>query len=246
MDRSLPIVRCTQRVLGLLLGVLVLRGPLSASEEPPRFAPARLGEEVRASLEALRLPLSDGKGPLAIRCGTRVLSNGDSMGVVCYPDPERGRLVQRHSVRITRALFGKEFSPARVDGEPVWSWFNFSVVIFEADGETRVRVLPHHGANVDHFGTADYTAPQRYTFPGWRCGLPRWMSRASLMLSVVRVSATGEALEVRFAHGSTPPACLDRLHTVLENSRYIPATRDGRAAEALYLEFIDLAAGSSD
>jgi len=217
--------------------------PLFAEDAPPRFSPANLGDEVREVLEGLNLPIRDGGGPLTIRCGTRVLSNGDSQRIICYPDAERGRLVQRYGIRITRALAGKEFTPAEVDGEKTWAWFNFSVVVFEADGKTRVRALPHHGANVETLGTARYVSPQRYTFPGWNCNLPRSVSRSTLMLAVVRVGADGAPLEVDYANASTDPPCLDRVSTMLMASSYIPAHVGGEPVEAFYLEFLNLGEG---
>lgn len=233
---------CGRHRMLVLLACLLFCSSPQAAGEASRFTPANLSEDVRATLEGLDLPLSDGKGPLTIRCATWVLSNGDPNGVVCYPDAERGSLVLRHSVRITRALSGKEFSPARVDGEAVWTWFDFSLVIFEADGETRVRALPNHGANVERLGTSDYTAPQRYTFQGWTCR-SRSFSRATSLVAVVRVSEDGDPLEVRFAHPMPNGSCFDRVENALMSSRYIPAHVGDTPVEALYLEFVNLSNG---
>jgi hypothetical protein len=51
----------------------------------------------------------------------------------------------------------------------------------------------------------------------------------------------GRPLEVQFAHGPSSPPCLDRLETKFMLSEYIPAHGGVMPAEALYLEFVDLA-----
>ena len=208
----------------------------SDGETEARFSPARFSPAGRDAVLDAPLSLRDGKGPIAIRCAAQIFDNGNSGDLFCYPEAERRLLVRNLGRRIVRVLEGKPFVPARVDDQPVWAWFNFSVVIFEADGETHIRLLPHHGANVEHLGTADYVGAQRYTFPQWSCGRASRISRSSVVMGAAIIDREGRPRGVNVTAAQVRPRCVDRIEGVLEQSAYIPVHLDGEPVDGYYLE----------
>lgn len=170
----------------LFLGGLLLvpLSSLAASE----WSPAVLAEEAIRGIEAIDFDLADEQA-FAIRCSMRVSNRGRSRKSVCLETPDRLEMSREVGGAVRDVVEQFQHSPAVVDGRRRSSWINFVVAVFQANGGTRLRVRPNHGLNVERLGTADYTAPQRYTFNREaRCTPPR----GGAVVALTRVGVDGE------------------------------------------------------
>jgi len=199
---------------------------------PTSFAPARISDALRAELEAMPFEL-DGRPALAVRCSVVVYMNGSLDGARCYDAAEQGWLARRIGRRIARTLITESFEPARIDDVAVRVRVDFAVVLFEAEGRTRLRYVAHHGFNVVELESARYSAPQRVQGAPIGCDIPR-----GGVAAVARISAHGEASDVEVVGPRVTKGCRDRIRTGLSRARYVPAFLEGEPVAAEYVELL--------
>lgn len=218
--------------LNCLAAVLQLASVTGAQAEAARFVPAHWSSETAAALAELPDGL-EGAEPLAVRCTAYARFTGKVRATLCFENeaqPRRSRLVGEH---VRRVLMRRGLEPARIDGQAVRSTLSLSVVLFEADGAQRVRLVPNHGLDVEALGTPDYVAPQRYVFPNITCvGL----RRDQRVMALVRVSAQGEPLSVEITGEGLDSVCLRHLEMRFGGASFVPAVLEGRPVEAHHLE----------
>lgn len=223
-----------RRLLVLLLLVPCAQSFSAQAEsvKSVRFQPARVTDSLRAELEAMPFELR-GRPALAVRCSVIVYMNGALDGARCYDAADQGWLARRIGRRITRTLITESFEPARIDGVAVRVRVDFAVVLFEAEGRTRLRYLAHHGFNVVELESARYSAPQRVQGAPLGCDVTRGGAAA-----VARISEQGEASDVEVVGQRVTTGCRDRIRTGLSRARYVPAFLEGEAVAAEYVELL--------
>lgn len=221
---------------GALASAHICAMAAAPSPEVGRTGPAKFSEAAISALASAGLELGEDEQAIAVRCAVKLRANGGTGRVLCYPDAERPDLALRLGRRVVSVVQQQRLEPAMLEGERVRAWLNFSVVVFRADGATQIRALPNHGVNVAALGTADYSAPQRISFPRWTCVGGGARRGSNFAIGTARISAEGEVTRVRLAESELNARCVQTIERVIRSSRYLPAFVDGEPREAIYTE----------
>jgi hypothetical protein len=201
----------------------------SAQDAP---APASFGEYADRFVSKIDFPDISAETPLNVRCAGHVTKRGVFDTILCLGDPEfkgDADLARKVGGEIAEVVRDVRLNAAKVDGSRVEVWYNFSVKFELNGGEENVSVVDHHFRNGDT--DANYVAAQRYNGDAASC--------ASRLKSAIFIEATvnadGEVESVEPVSADDED-CANELVAKMQESRYIPAHRNGAPVSSKYVE----------
>ncbi len=211
------------------------------------YAPADFGENTLTYLEAavVQPELTPDMPVAAVYCQADVGTDGLTRNVSCY---EREGF-ERLRVQVEEAFAGRQFTPARVDGEPVPVRMVFRIVYADLEGQPPIMLLPNLGNNQGDYGY-QYAAPQEllddynwysyYRRNSWSEGQPFFSKQGELTRVLGVVNEKGEVVMVRRieAHGRQKRDAVE-IEKALKQSRFIPGFVQGEPARMKYVAVLN-------
>ena len=201
------------------------------------FRHAMFIRDDKALDERVRFPKSTGDIDVDVVCRGHATAKGRLQDTLCsaQDDPDRS-FVNAVSRRVRSA----RLSPAMVDGEPRDVDFQFTVNFRRAGDAEAISVYQNNGHNTARLGD-DYLGAQRYSPHVWPGACRHWRD-TEVVIEAATIDAGGAAREVNAMSTRTRmfEACRAALMRQLEDGRWIPAMKDGRFVDSVWMSPIML------
>lgn len=194
--------------------------------------PAHFGEKRVELLRRLKLPLLEEGEQVIIRCGSVVSSWGRVRSTACYETEGAIKKSRKIGRALRRAISRSQIFPAKVNGEGMLIWFNFSLVYRRVDGAPQLLLLENHAFKTSEL-TESYIAAQRYNTGYWSDTCK--YSEAPIFAHA-RIAADGSLLEARIAESKQSELCTDGVLDALRQSKFIPAQVNGKPVASTFME----------
>ncbi|MEZ5490862.1 MAG: hypothetical protein R3F50_11140 [Gammaproteobacteria bacterium] len=200
---------------------------------PAEFLPAQFGDLAENFIDRLSLPELDEGQMMLVRCAGSISNRGKFSSAVCYENEDQTNLSKKAGATILRAMRVSRIHPALVDGVHAWVWYNFSVLYKQDGPEQSIQVVDNHLINADVYGM-NYTSAQRYDRKSWRC---RFRGKKHHAVLTATISASGEITETSLiGDEAMSRTCRDSIVHAVEQSKFIPATIEGKPVSSTYAE----------
>jgi hypothetical protein len=200
-----------------------------AQEPVHTYQPANFPADQARVVRLIDFPRTDQDVLVRVYCEGYLSKYGNlERSSICLSgDPAAEPYALAVGVRISRA----RLEPARVDGRRVPIWFQYTVQ-FEKRGDVEtIKLFPHHFLGVEDSGEG-YTGPQRY-----RDSKHAFCQSYEDFWFIMNIPAEGGApTDVVLENPTGDTLCADKMQTLVEDTDYIPAFRDGIAVAAPYRE----------
>ncbi len=210
-----------------------------------RFSPAtfKSGED---SLEArFFLPRTSKGEELTIFCSALISVRGIIEEQRCNWDHSN----KPYRIPAGNAIRNARLNPATVDGKKVIAYIKYAYKIQDKDGESTVKVYPHHFVNSQYYGD-DYIAPQSYVAgteldamdsaffgkPWMERVVPRKCLKSARVFLKMKIEKDGKVDGVEVLDKPRPKSCGKSIADAVAEANYIPAFFNGQAAASIYVE----------
>jgi len=231
------IQRKSNRLKHLMAIAGLLLATIAPAQDQPAFTPAGFETGDRSMKNLIEFPDIDFDVEVNVTCSGIATAKGRLREAMCSApnDPDL-----EFTMAVSRRFNSSRIVPATVNGKSEEVDFQF-MVYFKKDGDNEtIDVYANNAKNVDRLGR-DYTAAQRYSPSVWpkRCGETR---REELVLEIAIVEANGRPRDVNImtAEAALAATCRTGLINQLKDGRWIPATYNGEAVEAIWVSPIVL------
>ena len=221
------------------LSIVVLVPMASSGQDAalPDVRPAQFVEGDKALVNRVRFPKTTGDVEINVVCRGHATAKGRLRNTLCsaVDDPEWD-FVDAVSKRVNSA----RLVPAMVEGEPQEVDFQFTINFRRAGEEESIRVYYNNGHNTERLGV-DYIGAQRYSPHIWPVPCQQW-PEAEVVIEAATIDADGAAREVNVMSARTRmlESCRASLMRQLEAGRWIPAMKDGRPVDSVWMSPIVL------
>lgn len=232
-------------VIGILGAVFTSSSMATKAQAETRFSPAtfKSGEQ---SLEArFFLPESRKDQEFTIYCSAIISVRGVIEEQRCNWDYKN----KPYRIPAENAIKNVRLNPATVAGVKVIAYIKYALKIQHKDGESSIKVYPHHFVNSQYYGD-DYIAPQSYV-PGTDLyatesiffGKP-WIERevkrscikSARVFLKMKIEKDGRVSDVEVIDKPRPKSCGESIAKAATEGKYIPLFYKGQPAPAIYVE----------
>ena len=217
--------------LPCLLPVVFYAGGSFAQQPGNSYEPASFPADQATIISRIEFP--DYSGDVAVRvfCDVAVTKSGNFDESICWSDHEYG---VRFTKAVERNIDGIQLSPARVNGNEVDIWFQYTVQ-FEKHGDAEtITFFPHQFVGVQGLGDG-YSGPQLYTTSVQTPGLLLECAGSFFItFGMIIPAAGGEPSKVQALNKSGNANCRRHAQEAAEKGLYIPAFLNGVPIEAGY------------
>jgi hypothetical protein len=156
---------------------------------------------------------------VSVLCTAGVSSRGVLETVYCLSPPNQHRDYERS---VLTGMKKGRLAPALMNGRKKSAWM-YMVIEFERNqGKREVRVHLNDGQAVALHGP-EYIGPQLYSIP--KVDNRRCYNFDGVLFAQGIIGTDGVMRDIRFDRSIESEDCLDRLRSLLQRSRYIPARK---------------------
>ncbi|WP_317930726.1 hypothetical protein [Halioxenophilus sp. WMMB6] len=195
------------------------------------FSPAHFGEAEEIFFKKLSLPKLPEGETLLIRCSSKLSRRGGLRELTCFTNRDELDISHDYVKAIDYAARYLKIEPAVVNGKTISVYFNFALTVQQKDGRQYIELFNNHLYNYKTLGK-NYISAQRYDFSPWQCNLK---SKMPVNMSM-EVSASGEVTNIQSSRSFENNFCARRVRSVIEQSQFIPAMKDGQPQPSTYVE----------
>jgi hypothetical protein len=202
-----------------------------AQETVNSYEPFNFPADQSSIVSRIEFPDYSKEVTLRVFCDVAVTKSGEFERSICWSDHEDG---VRFVKAVEKNIDGTQLVPARVNGDAVDIWFQYTVQFEKRDDVENITLFPHQFVGITGPGTG-YSSPQLYNTSIQTPGLRLECNGSYFIWYAILVPAEGGTpTKVQALNKSGSANCRRHSQAVAEKGLYIPAFLDGTPVEAGY------------